>query len=202
MKTPLRRIILILTVLHILSPCGLYANDRSHNYIDVPIFNILPNDKISEVFSLFGKSKIYETQLAHNYVLYFDSEKGTALIFYVYQSDNETLWTISLRKVQNGQKIQDIHKIASLMRYPKKYNDFKAPAQFRIGEKLTVKGLKFDMSPKQVEALLKVALPLKDSKAYIRWDIRERNEIMDYGGIEFIFKENKLISLSWFGVDP
>jgi hypothetical protein len=76
----------------------LNASKLSYKYIDAPVFNLLPNDSITEVFRVFGESKIYKTPLAHNYVLYYDYGNKVGLIFCIYQSGNEHIWEIMIRK--------------------------------------------------------------------------------------------------------
>jgi hypothetical protein len=199
----MKLLIVVFAIILVFTGNYLDASELFHEYIDTPVFNLLPNDSITDVFRVFGESKIYKTPLAHNYVLYYDYSNKVGLIFCIYQSDNEHIWEITIRKERSKNPIQELHKHASLRTSPQQENTkVEKPPAISLNGRLTRKGIKLGMSPKEVEYILKTKLPMKGNEAYIGWDIREGNDIVNYGGQEFIFHKGSLISLSWSGVDP
>jgi hypothetical protein len=179
-----------------------YSEDYSKQYADIPYFKIQPFDSISKVFKTFGKSKFFETTLAHNYLLYFDYEKQIGLIFTIYQADKTSICQIIIRKEQSKNAIQRLHELASLMSLKQDISKSDKPKNIHLNDKLTLKGLKLGLSPAEVERILKTKLAMNGNEASIAWENTVDNQIKDYGGMDFIFDNGKLISLSWHGVDP
>jgi hypothetical protein len=179
-----------------------YGEEYSPQYADIPYFNILPNDSISKVFKVFGKSKIFETGLAYNYILYFDYEKQIGLIFTIYQEDKTSIWEVTIRKEQSKNAIEKLHELASLGSQKQGSSKLNKPKNIKLPNKLSLKGLQLGLSPSEVEGILKTKLVINDNKASIHWEKTVDNQIQDYGGMNFIFDNGKLISLSWYGVDP
>lgn len=193
---------LIFTILLLVSSIS-YGNEGHDKYIDIPYFKVLPSDSISKLFSVFDKSTIIETELAHNYVLYYDYKKKIGLIICIYQGDDKSIWRITIRKVESKDAILKLHEYASIGTFSKKEEaKLYKPKNIELPDTLTLKGLKFGMSQKDIEDILKAKLPMKENEADIKWDIREGDDIGLYGGLRFIFHKGRLISLEWFGVDP
>ena len=193
------RLICVLTIIAIAVCPQSQAIERPHKYIDIPFFNILANDLISDVFKVFGTATISLTPLAHNYALYYDYVNRIGLIFYIYQVDNKTLWGLTICKENEFEKL---HELASMKSFPLKNIEVNKPEGVSLPKVLTKKGLKLGMSEKEVEAILKTKLPMKDSEAHIGWDERKGVEIIDYGSLHLKFFDGKLASISWYGVDP
>ena len=85
---------------------------------------------------------------------------------------------------------------------PLKNIEVNKPKGVSLRKVLTKKGLKFGMSQKDVEAILKTKLPMKDGETRIVWDERKGREITDYGSVYLKFFDGKLTAISWYGVDP
>lgn len=178
-----------------------YSNEVYEKYIDIPYFKVLPNDSISNVFNIFGKLKTIETELAHNYVLYYDYKKNVGLIVCTY-GDN-SIWQITIRKEESKDAILKLHEYASVGSFSKKeLAKLSKPKNIELSDTLTLRGLKFGMSQKEVEDILETKLQMEGDEAAIKWDIQEGENIGLYGGLGFIFDKGRLISLEWFGVDP
>jgi len=179
-----------------------YGENHSQQYADTPYFNILPGNSISKAFKTFDKSKIFDTGLAHDYVLYFDYEKQIGLIFATYKSDITSILQITICKEQGKNAIEKLHELASLGTWKQDSAEFNKPKNIKLPKKLTFKGLQLGLSPSEVERILKTKLVLSDNKASIHWEKIVDNQSQDYGGMNFVFDKGKLISLSWYGVDP
>ena len=193
---------LILIILFLVTSTS-YGNELYDKYIDVPYFKVLPNDSISNMFNIFGKSEIIETELAHNYVLYYDYKKKVGLIICIYQGENKSIWQITIRKQESKDAILRLHEYASVNSFSKQeLAKLTKPKNIELPEILTLKGLKLGMSQKEVEDILETKLPMEGDEAAIKWDIQEGEDIGLYGGLGFIFNKGRLISLEWFGVDP
>jgi hypothetical protein len=195
----LLRLIGVLTIIAIAVCPESQAIERPHKYVDIPFFNILPKDSISDVFKLFGPATISSTPLAHSYALYYDYVNKIGLIFYIYQVDNQTLWRLTICKENEFQKL---HEYASMKSFPLEKIEVNKPEGVSLPKVLTKRGLKFGMSEIEVEAILKTKLPMKDNEAHIGWDERKGGEIIDYGSLHLRFWDGKLTSISWYGVDP
>ncbi len=198
----MKRILFFIFTISLLVISNSYGNKDHDKFIDVPYFKALPNDSISKVFSVFGESKIIKTQLAHSYVLYYDYKDKIGLIVAIYQLDNESIWQITMRKEESADAILKLHKYASLGLPEQEESKLYKPKNIELPDKLTLEGLKFGMSQKEVEAILKTKLSLKDGEASIVWKERKGGEIIDYGSVDLKFFDGKLTSISWYGVDP
>jgi hypothetical protein len=179
-----------------------YGEDYSRPYADTPSFNILPGNSISKAFKTFGKSKTFETNLAHDYVLYFDYEKQIGLIFATYKSAKTNICQITIRREQGKDAIKKLHELASLETWQPGRSKLDKPKNIKLPKKLTFKGLQLGLSSTEVERILKTKLAMNGDEASIHWGKTADNQIQDYGGMNFIFDNGKLISLSWYGVDP
>lgn len=176
-----------------------FGKEYSDNFIDHPAFSILPNSMVADVFKKLGQTKIYKTNLAHNYLLYYDPEYRIGLIIYLY-GDN-TVWSIEARKETSQNPSQALHKLASLTLAPaEKYDD--KLFLVRIGPMISKKGIKFGMTKGQIEDILNTKISMIKNYAILNWTTEKDGKIDDYGGIRFTFKKGKLVSIQWYGVDP
>jgi hypothetical protein len=175
-----------------------YAKDTFSKYIDIPYCGVLPNESISKVFSIYGKTKPIGTKLAHNYVLYYDYGKNVGLIVRVYKMATETIWDITIRKEGGEDAIRNLHKYASNGVPEQDQSELIKPHTIELPDKLTLKGLKFGMSLADVEGRLKSRLRIKGQEAQIGWETEDGA----YGGLDLIFNNGRLMSLTWYGVDP
>lgn len=197
----LKRFPLLILIISLLVKSTSYGNEVYDKYIAIPYFKVLPNDSISNVFNIFGKSKIIETELAHNYVLYYDYKNKIGLTVCTYADNN--IWRITIRKQESKDAILKLHEYASLGIFSKsEVSKFSKPENIELPDTLTLKGLKFGMSHKEIEDILETKLQMEGDEAAIKWDIQDGENIGLYGGLRFIFDKGKLISLEWFGVDP
>ena len=196
--------VLIILSFFVITLCnGLEAGNIATKFVDPPVFKILPNDSIDDIFNKYGKSKIYTTPLAHNYILYFDYENKIGLIFWIYQTDPKRICSVIITKVNSDNPITDLHSYASLMSSTQKEDSkVEKPPAFSIDGELTVHGIKFGMSKEMIENHLKTKLLMNKIEASIYWEVREGEEIVDYGSQDFRFEKGKLVYLSWSGVDP
>jgi len=188
------RLLCILFFIVIASCPSAHAAENSKTYIDIPYFNILPNDTLGHVVKRFGESTVISSPLSHFSVLYYDYGHNIALIFLIYQIDSKTIWGVQFIKEK---ELQTLYKVLS---NSSDHIQFNRPRNVRLPKDLTKKGLRLGMTQQAVEAILKTKLDLnKENQASIVWSEPNGD---DYGGMDFKFAENKLTSLSWYGVDP
>ncbi|MBI4827156.1 MAG: hypothetical protein HY807_12175 [Nitrospirae bacterium] len=58
------------------------------------------------------------------------------------------------------------------------------------------------MKKEEIENILGTKIEIKNNKTNIGWETRKGDEIIDYRGLDLTFKNDNLISISWYGVDP
>jgi len=197
----LKRFTFLILIILFLVISTSYGNEVYDKYIDVPYFKVLPNDSISNIFNIFGKSDLIETQLAHKYVLYYDYKNKIGLTVCTYTDNN--IWLITIRKQESKDAILKLHQDAFDGSFSmQELEKITKPKNIELPDILTIKGLKLGMSQKEVEDILKTKLQMDGDEAAIKWDIQEGENIGTYGGLWFIFDEGRLISLEWSGVDP
>jgi hypothetical protein len=170
------------------------AVENLKTYIDIPYFNMLPNDTIDHAVKRFGKSTVISSPFAHDSVLYYDYGHKIALIFQIYKLDSKTIWAVKFIKEK---EIQTLYKLLSNSAENVKFNK---PGKVHLPQVLTKKGLKLGMTQRAVESILKTKLNLdKENQASLVWNEPKGG---DYGSVNFEFIAGKLTSLSWYGVDP
>jgi len=162
-----------------------YSGESSHKYIDLPFFNILPNDSVDKISKRFGDTTSINASHSHYCVLYYDYRQNIGLIFYIRELD-KTIWGITFVKEI---KLQTIYNFISQWT---KNVQIANPRDLQLPKVLTKKGLKIGMTQQEVEAILKTKLPIYRDEAYL---------VRDGCRMDFIFSDGKLIKLSWYAVD-
>ncbi|MDO8281367.1 MAG: hypothetical protein Q7U10_01870 [Thermodesulfovibrionia bacterium] len=196
--------IIFYTIIILANLTGISFADEieKEKYVDVPYFNLLPYNTIEDAFKVFGKSRIYETKLAHNFVQYYDPQQEIEIIFALYGWDNK-IWTITIHKTDRYKGLSNdsvVEDIIADTTYTTKVGEL---TKTDIKEPLTQKGIRLNMTKEEIDKILGTKIDIKDNTANIGWETRqEGNEVTDYGGINLTFNEGRLISIAWYGVDP
>ncbi|MBI4826361.1 MAG: hypothetical protein HY807_08070 [Nitrospirae bacterium] len=139
----MKKIFYFIIILANLTAISFAKEIEKEKYVDVPYFNLLPYNTVEDVFKVFGKSRIYETKLAFNFVQYYDPQQEIEIIFALYGWDNK-IWTITIHKTDRYKGLSYdsvVEDIIADTTYTTKVGEL---TKIAIKEKLTQKGIQMN----------------------------------------------------------